>query len=152
MRPTVSCWYSGTQDRYLADFPRAPAMALALLGPACKAFTMPESYDNHHMNGQPDNKRWLIVAASEVISSEPCHAAMTAHVIVTIHATRVSSPRFGLTFSNSSKSLHDSEDEFLLQAVKLRWFELFCIGDPAEFGKELQRKSVVSVLHETACS
>ena len=38
-------------------------MALALLGPACKAFTMPESYDNHHMNGQPDNKRWLIVVA-----------------------------------------------------------------------------------------
>src|SRR3712207_5879279 len=50
-----------------------------------------------------------MVAASEVRSREPCQETITAHVAVRIHATRVSSPRFGLTFSNSSKSSKDAD-------------------------------------------
>src|ERR671929_269395 len=52
-----------------------------------------------------------MLAASDVSRSDACQATTTAHVTVTTHATRASSPRFGLTSSNSSESSKDAAKE-----------------------------------------
>lgn len=62
MEPTVPWRYTRNEDPYAVDLLRSLGMALALLCHLSEAFTMPESAEKHHLDGQPA-KRWLIVVA-----------------------------------------------------------------------------------------